>query len=109
MEKYIYRIKVELRTWRVVITLKFNNVLVSLQRSYDINIIKHKRKKREKKGDTKFQMDGKRFAPRSRGKILLMDFFFQRKFYKTISVNIKLILNGTKGFPKYTLGKILRV
>jgi hypothetical protein len=33
VEKYVYRIKVELRAWRIMISLKFDNVFVPLQRA----------------------------------------------------------------------------
>lgn len=33
VEKYIYRIKVELRAWRIMISLKFDNVFVPLQKA----------------------------------------------------------------------------
>lgn len=32
VEKDIYRIKVELRSWRIVISLKFDDIFVSLQK-----------------------------------------------------------------------------
>lgn len=32
MEKDIYRIKIELRSWRIVISLKFDDIFVTLQK-----------------------------------------------------------------------------
>lgn len=34
MEKYIYRVEVELRAWRIMISLKFDNVFVSLKKKH---------------------------------------------------------------------------